>query len=97
MFQTYLNMLLQVLGSLEALAAEVALVRLKGNMDTDMRSDVVTLNSGCPTLIPLAGEVKVVGALATNMLLANVFLKGRFVSIRGSSTHHHSQHIPGHD
>ena len=78
MFQTYLNMLLQVLGSLEALAAEVALVRLEGNMDTDMRSDVVTLDSGCPTLIPLAGEVQVVGALATNVLFANVFLERKF-------------------
>ena len=71
-------MLLQVLGSLEALATKVALVRLERNMNTDMRSDVITLDSSCPTLIPLAREVEVVGALATNMLLANVFLEREF-------------------
>lgn len=43
-------------------------------MNTDMRSDVVALHRGGAARVPLACEVQVVGALATNMLLANVFL-----------------------
>lgn len=68
-------MLLQVLGPLEGLAAELALVRLERNMDADMRGDVVTLHSGGPATVPVAGEVQVVGALAANMTLTDVFLK----------------------
>ncbi len=67
-------MLLQVLGSLEALAAEVALVWLKRNMNTDMRGDMISLNGGGSALVPLACQVQVVGALATNMFLANMLL-----------------------
>jgi len=43
-------------------------------MDANVRRDVVTLDSGGAARIPLAGEIQVVGALATNMLLADVFL-----------------------
>ena len=39
-----LDVLLEILGSLEGLATEVALMRLQGNMDADMRGDVVTLD-----------------------------------------------------
>ena len=69
-----LDMLLEILRALEALAAEIALVRLQGNVNTDMRSDVIALHRGGAARVPLAREVQVVGALATNMLLANVFL-----------------------
>lgn len=69
-----LNMLLEILRALEALSAEIALVRLEGNVNTDMRSDVIALHRGGAARVPLACEVQVVGALATNVLLANVFL-----------------------
>lgn len=69
-----LDMLLEILRTLEALAAEIALVRLQGNVNTDMRSNMITLHRGGAARVPLACEVKVVGALATNVLLANVFL-----------------------
>jgi hypothetical protein len=69
-----LDMLLEILRALERLAAEVALVGLEGHMDADVRGDVVALDSGGAALVPLAGEVQVVGALAANMLLADVFL-----------------------
>ena len=68
-------MLLQILGPLEGLAAEVALVGLERYMDANMRSNVVTLDSSRAALVPLAGEVQVVGALATDMALADVILK----------------------
>lgn len=69
-----LHVLLEILGPLERLAAEVALVRLEGHMDADVRGDVVALDRGGAALVPLAGEVQVVGALAANMLLADVLL-----------------------
>lgn len=69
-FLAYLDMLLQVLRSLETLAAEFALVRLQRHMDADMGGDVVSLDGGGTARIPLAGEVQVVGALAAHMTLA---------------------------
>jgi len=67
-------MLLEILGPLERLAAEVALVRLQGNMDADVARDVITLHGGGSALIPLARQVQVVGALATDMAFADVVL-----------------------
>ena len=49
-----LDMLLPILGTLEGLAAEVTLVRLQGDVDTNVRGNMVTLNSGDSTLPPLA-------------------------------------------
>lgn len=69
-----LDMLLQILGALEGLAAEVTLVRLERHMYPDVRSDVVPLDGCGVTGTPLAGEVEVVSALATNVAFANVLL-----------------------
>lgn len=70
-----LDVLLQILGTLERLAAELALVRLQRHMDTDMGSDVVPLDSGSAARVPLACQVQVVGALATNMALTDVLVE----------------------
>jgi len=70
-----LDVLLEILRALEGLAAKVALVRLERHVDADVRGDVVTLDSSSPALVPLAGEVQVVGALAANMLLADVVVE----------------------
>ena len=67
-------MLLKILRALERLAAEVAFMRLERDVNTDMRRDVVALNSGRPARTPLARQVEVVGALATDVALANVVL-----------------------
>lgn len=69
-------MLLQVLGTLEALATEVALVRLERNMDTNVRCDVVALDGGCAAIVPAAGQVQIISALATDMALTNVVIEG---------------------
>jgi hypothetical protein len=74
-----LDVLLQILRTLEGLATEVALVRLQWDVDTNVRGDVITLDGGGPALVPTTGEVEVVCALATNVLLANVFLIKRLV------------------
>jgi len=69
-----LDMLFQILWTLECLATELAFVRLQGNMDSNVGGNVITLDGGGAALTPGAGEVEVVGGLATNMAFANVFL-----------------------
>lgn len=69
------DVLLQILRPFESLATEIALVRLQRHMHADVRGDVVSLDCRCATVSPLAGEVQVVGRLATNMSLADVFLQ----------------------
>jgi hypothetical protein len=69
-----LDMLLQILGTLESLATEITLVRLERHMHTNVGSDVVALDSGGVAGSPLTSQVQVVGALATDMAFANVFL-----------------------
>jgi hypothetical protein len=82
-----LDVLLQILRALEALATELTLVRLERHMDSDVGCDVVTLDRGCAARIPLAGETQVVGAFTTNMALTNVLLT-RLISKRRARTHH---------
>lgn len=69
-----LDVLLQILGALESLAAEVALVRLERDVDANVRCDVIALHGGGAAVAPLARQVQVVGALAANMALADVVL-----------------------
>ena len=69
------DVLLQILRTLEGLATEVTFVRLQRDMDTDVRSNVVTLDGSSTAGCPLARQVEVVGALATNMLVTDMFLK----------------------
>jgi hypothetical protein len=75
-----LHVLLQILRTLECLAAEVALMRLQRNVNTNVRSNVISLDCGGAAVAPLAGQVQVVGALAANVTLTNVVLHE--VSIR---------------
>ena len=70
-----LHVLLEILGTLESFAAEIALVRLQRNVNTDVRSDVVALDRGGATVTPLAGQIQIVGALAPNVTLADVVLE----------------------
>ena len=71
-----LDMFLEILRALEGLATELALVRLQGNVDSDVGGDVVALDGGGAALTPRAGQVEVVSRLAANMTLADVFLLG---------------------
>jgi hypothetical protein len=72
-----LDMLLEILGPLESFAAEVTLVWLQRNMHTNVRGDMITLDSRGPAVTPLASEVQVVGALAADMALTDVILGAR--------------------
>lgn len=70
-----LDVLLEILRALEGLLAKVALVRLQGNVDADVRGDVVALDGRGAAVAPLALEVEVVCALAADMLVADVLLR----------------------
>jgi hypothetical protein len=69
-----LHVLLQILGTLERLAAEVAFMRLQRNVDANVRSNVITLDCSGAAVTPLAGQVQVVGAFAANVTLTHVVL-----------------------
>ena len=69
-----LDMLLQVLRTLEGLATKVTLVWLQRHMYSNVRSDVIPLDRSSVASSPLASQVQVVGALATDMALTDVFL-----------------------
>ena len=70
-----LDMLLQILRTLESLPAKFASMRFERNMDADVRGDVVALYDGNMAIGPTAGQIKVVGAFATDMSLADMFLQ----------------------
>jgi hypothetical protein len=72
---SYLYVLLQVLRALECLSAEVALMRLEWDVDADVGRDVVTLDGGGAAGVPATGQIQVVGALASDVLLTDVFLE----------------------
>ena len=57
---TDLDVLLQILWSLESLSTEITLVRLQWNVNTNVRGDVITLNSGGTTSVPTTGQIEVV-------------------------------------
>jgi hypothetical protein len=67
-------MLLQILRTLESLAAEVAFVRLKWHVNTDVGGDMITLDCCGVTSTPLTRQVEVVGAFTPNMALANMLI-----------------------
>jgi hypothetical protein len=69
-----LDVLLEILRTLEGLLAGVALVRLEWNMDTDVRSDVIALDSSRVAVDPSTSQVKIVGGLAADMTLTHVLL-----------------------
>ena len=69
-----LYVLLQILRTLERLTAEIALMRLQRHVHANVRSDVVALDRGGAAVSPLARQIQVVGALATDMSLADVVL-----------------------
>jgi len=71
-----LYMLLEILRSLEGLATELASMRLQGDVDTDVRGDVVALYNSDTTVTPGTGQIQVISTLATNMTLTDMVLSG---------------------
>ena len=76
-------MLLQILRTLESLSTEVTFVRLEWDVDSDVRSDMVTLYGSSAALIPTTGEVKVICAFATDQLIVRQVPLGEAPGDRG--------------
>ena len=70
-----LDMLLQVLRTLEGLAAKVTFMRLQRHVDSNVGGDVIPLHSRSPTVTPSTGEIQVVGTLSPNMAFTHMFLQ----------------------
>ena len=76
-----LDVLLQVLRTLEGLAAELAAMGLQRDVNADVGGDVVAfddLNTACA---PRALQIEVVRALATDVALTHVILHIMSVSV----------------
>jgi hypothetical protein len=69
-----LDMFLEVLWAFEGLATEFAFVRFEWDVDSNVRGDVVTLDSRGAAATPLTGQVEVVGRFAADVALADMFL-----------------------
>lgn len=69
-----LHVFLEILGTLECFSTEFTFMRLQRNVDTDVRRDMVTLNSRGAATSPLACQIEVIGALSTDVTLADVIL-----------------------
>lgn len=69
-----LDMFLQILRTLEGFSTELALVRLQGNVNSDMGGDVVAFDGGSTALAPGTGQVEVVGRFTTDMAFADMLL-----------------------
>ena len=67
-------MFLEILWTLEGLAAEFTLVGLEWNVDSDVGGNMVTLDSRRAATSPLTGQVEVVGGFTADVTLADVFL-----------------------
>ena len=48
---------------------------LEGGVDSKMAGDVVTLSAGCAAVLPFAGEAEVVGALAADVVVAEMHVE----------------------
>lgn len=62
--------LLEILGPFKSLFANIANVRFKCRVDSEMASDVVALSAGGGAVSPLASETEIVGALPAYVLMA---------------------------
>ncbi len=69
-----LDMFLEILRTFEGFATEFTFVWFQGNVDSDVRSDMVAFDGGGTATTPLTGQVEVVGALAADVSFAHMFL-----------------------
>ena len=70
-------MLLEILRTLEGLPAKMTSMRLQRNVNTNVRSDMVTFYRDRAASAPCADESEVVGRLATDVMFADMILARR--------------------
>ena len=70
-----LFVLLEVLGPLEALVADLAGVGLEGDVYAEVGGDVVALGARGAAFLPFAGEAEVASALAADVVVAEMIVE----------------------
>jgi hypothetical protein len=65
-----LFMFLEILWSLERFVADLAEMGFKRSVDSKVTCDVISLGTAGVTIFPFAGQAKIVGALATDVVVA---------------------------
>lgn len=76
---------LEVLGTLERLLANLACVRFEWCMDSQVTGNVITFCAGGAAILPFAGQAKVVGALPTNVIVAEMVVQRFRIAEREST------------
>lgn len=71
----YLLVFLKVLRTFEALVADVTRVRLEGDMDTHVASDVIAFRADGAAIAPVARKGEVIRRLAAYMVIAEVVIE----------------------
>lgn len=71
----YLDMLLQILRSLECLLTKFTLVWLEWNVDSNMRGNMISLDCSGPAGPPSARQTQIVSTFAPDMNIAQVVLR----------------------
>ena len=79
-------MFLEILGAFEGFATEFAFVWFQGNMDSNVRGDMVAFDCGGTAATPLTRQVQVVGTLAADVSFADMFLSKRSVESKTRSS-----------
>lgn len=69
-----LDMFFEILRALEGFATEFAFVRFQGNMDTDVRCDMVAFHCCGTAATPLTRQIEIVGTLAADVSFADMLL-----------------------
>lgn len=69
-----LDMFLEVLRAFEGFATEFTFVWFQGNVDSDVRGDVIAFDRRGAAATPLTRQVEIVGALAADVSFADMFL-----------------------
>jgi hypothetical protein len=69
-----LDMLLQILRSLECLLTEFTLVWLEWNVDPNMRGNMISLDCSGPAGPPSARQTQIVSTFASDMNIAQVVI-----------------------
>lgn len=66
---------LEILRTLESLVAYFACMRLERGVNSEVRSDVVTLCAGGPAVLPSTSKTEVVGALSADVVVAKMIVE----------------------
>lgn len=72
--------LFEILWALERFLAYLADMRLQRSMDSKMTCNVITFGTGSSTILPFASETKIICALSTDVVIAEMIVEDLWIS-----------------